>query len=70
MANDIKTYTAELFIKEKHTLGESPFYDARTKTLLIKNLSEYYKAWRAITVRYEKKLHQASKLDIIFITYR
>ncbi len=29
----IKTYTAELFLKEKHTLGESPFYDARTKTI-------------------------------------
>ena len=32
-AEEIKTYTAELFLKEKHTLGESPFYDERTKTL-------------------------------------
>ena len=25
MAKEIKTYTAELFLKEKHNLGESPF---------------------------------------------
>ena len=40
MANTIKTYTAELFIKEKHTLGESPFYDARTKTLYWVDITE------------------------------
>ncbi|MCI6891954.1 MAG: SMP-30/gluconolactonase/LRE family protein [Treponema sp.] len=33
MAKEIKTYTAEVFLKEKHNLGESPFYDERTKTL-------------------------------------
>ena len=31
-AEEIKTYTAELFLKEKHTLGESLFYEERTKT--------------------------------------
>ena len=36
----IKTYTAELFLKEKHTLGESPFYDARTKTLSWVDIAE------------------------------
>ena len=36
----IKTYSAELFLKEKHTLGESPFYDARTKTLSWVDISE------------------------------
>ena len=36
----IKTYTAELFIKEKHTLGESPFYDTRTKTLSWVDITE------------------------------
>ncbi len=40
MAKEIKTYTAELFIKEKHTLGESPFYDARTKTLSWVDITE------------------------------
>ena len=35
-----KTYTAELFLKEKHTLGESPFYDARTKTLSWVDIAE------------------------------
>ncbi len=29
----MKTYTAELFSKEKYKLGESPFYDPRTKTI-------------------------------------
>jgi len=29
----MKTYIAELFSKEKYKLGESPFYDSRTKTL-------------------------------------
>ncbi|MCI6592946.1 MAG: SMP-30/gluconolactonase/LRE family protein [Spirochaetia bacterium] len=40
MAKEIKTYTAELFIKEKHTLGESPFYDTRTKTLSWVDITE------------------------------
>ena len=29
----MKTYTAQVFSKEKYKLGESPFYDARTKTI-------------------------------------
>ncbi len=29
----MKNYTATLFSKEKYQLGESPFYDSRTKTL-------------------------------------
>ena len=29
----MKTYTAEVFSKEKYELGESPFYDVRTNTL-------------------------------------
>ena len=40
MAKEIKTYTAELFLKEKHTLGESPFYDVRTKTLSWVDITE------------------------------
>ena len=36
----IKTYTAELFLKKKHTLGESPFYDARTKIISWVDISE------------------------------
>ncbi|MDY5124580.1 MAG: hypothetical protein SPE59_12370 [Treponema sp.] len=34
MAKEIKTYTAELFLKEKYTLGESPFYDVRKNSFL------------------------------------
>ena len=40
MAKEIKTYTAEVFLKEKHTLGESPFYDVRTKTLSWVDITE------------------------------
>jgi len=40
MKNQIKTYTAELFLKEKYTLGESPFYNARTKTLSWVDITE------------------------------
>ncbi|MCR5046566.1 MAG: SMP-30/gluconolactonase/LRE family protein [Treponema sp.] len=29
----MKTYTAQVFSKEKFSLGESPFYDSRTKTM-------------------------------------
>lgn len=29
----MKTYTAEIFSNEKYKLGESPFYDSRTKTI-------------------------------------
>lgn len=29
----MKTYTAEVYSTEKYQLGESPFYDSRTKTL-------------------------------------
>ena len=29
----MKEYTAEVFSKEKYSLGESPFYDSRTKTV-------------------------------------
>lgn len=40
MAKEIKTYTAEVFLKEKHNLGESPFYDVRTKTLSWVDITE------------------------------
>ena len=39
-AKEIKTYNAEVFLKEKHTLGESPFYDVRTKTLSWVDITE------------------------------
>ena len=29
----MKTYTAQVFSKDKFLLGESPFYDSRTKTI-------------------------------------
>ncbi len=31
----MKTYTAEVYSTEKYQLGESPFYDSRTKTLFV-----------------------------------
>ena len=39
-AKEIKTYNAEVFLKEKHTLGGSPFYDERTKTLSWVDITE------------------------------
>ena len=33
LKEEIKTYTAKVFSTEKYELGESPFYDIRTKTL-------------------------------------
>ena len=29
----MKEYTAQVFSKEKYSLGESPFYDSRTKAI-------------------------------------
>lgn len=36
----MKTYTAQVFSTEKFQLGESPFYDARTKTLSWVDITE------------------------------
>ena len=36
----MKNYTAELFSNEKYQLGESPFYDSRTKTISWVDITE------------------------------
>ncbi|MBB5226776.1 SMP-30/gluconolactonase/LRE family protein [Treponema ruminis] len=36
----MKTYTAEVYSTEKYQLGESPFYDSRTKTLSWVDISK------------------------------